>query len=369
MAIDKKDFWLEKLKNHPRCIKQREEFFRLLEFLESPKDSRKYINHIERGNKEEQQTHTYNELALGYLLKKNGYTLEYEKKINFQSKVKTPDWFISASEANPEFIVEIFTTYTGSDDKTRSENLQIALLKKRLEKINFDGVLCIRCDSSKLDSRRIKEIAKKIELILTSRYLIYNFEYEDQDLGFGYELMKSNIGLLRLKVLMIEDFRKISQETLLRNISEKTKRYKNGSIPLVIATFTDMGISQQIKEERIDCLKDSVSAFIWIDRVHPSVDGWIINIMYNTKSKLKLKNIFKNERHVFSNSNVIYHQVIQETVLNYSEHYDIVQKGLKETNFNLILENQSNIRKYCHWITPIHTIDEFVLVIPPRSKF
>ncbi len=365
MAIDKKDFWLEKLKNHPNCVEQREEFFQLLKFLESPEDSGEYINYIERGNKEKQQTNTYNELALGYLLKKNGYALEYEKEINFQSKVKTPDWFVNASEVNPEFIVEVFTTFIGSDQETQSKELQIKLLIQKLEEINFDGALCIKCDLSKLDSRRNKEIAKKIKLILTTRSLT---DYEDKDLDFRYKLMESNTGRPNLKVISIEAFREISQKTLLRNISKKTERYKDGSFPLVIAAFTDMGISQQIKEEKIDWLKDSVSAFIWIDRVHPSVDGWVINIMYNNKSKIKLKNIFKNEIHVFSNFNVIYHQVIQKTVLNYSEHYNIVQKGLKETNSKLEQENQSNVRKYCHWITPINTRDEFVLVIPPGSK-
>jgi hypothetical protein len=305
MATDKKDFWLEKLKNHPSCVEQREEFFRLLKFLESPKDSRKYINHIERGNKEEQQTHTYNELALGYLLKKNGYSLEYEKKIDFQSKVKTPDWFISASEANPEFIVEIFTTYTGSGEKTKSENLQIELLKKRLEKIIFDGLLRVKCDPSKLDSRSIKDIAEKIKSILDNRSLISGFDYKDEDLDFGYEFIKSNVGLPSLKVIIIEAIREISQTTLHRNISEKTERYKDGSFPLVIAAFTDMGISQQIKEENyniVNYLKSntSISAFIWIDRIHPYVDGWTINIIYSNKSKLKLQNIFKNEKHVFS---------------------------------------------------------------------
>jgi hypothetical protein len=368
MAVEKNDFWLEKLKKSLHCVEQREEFFRLLKFLESPQDSRKYINHIERGKKEEQQTHTYNELALGYLLKKNGYELEYEKKIDFQSKTKTPDWFISASEANPEFIVEVFTTYTGSDDTTQSEELQLKLLIKRLEKINFDGVLDVRCDPSRLDSRRIKEIAKKIECILINRLLIDNFDYEDTDLDFGYKLIKSNIGLPHLKVIAIGAVRKISQKTLLRNISEKNKKYRDGSISLVIAAFTSMGISQQIKEENNDIVNyleknTSISAFVWIDRVHPSVDGWTINIIYNKKSKLKLQNIFKNENCVLNNSNIVYGCAIQETGLNQSNHYDIAQKSLTEANFRLKLENKLNARWYCHWTTPINRKDEIVGVI------
>jgi hypothetical protein len=367
MATDKKDFWLEKLKNHPSCIGQLEELFRLLKFLESPEDSGKYINHIERENKEEHQTHTYNELALGYLLKKNGYTLEYEKKINFQSGVKTPDWFVSASEANPEFIVEVFTTYTGSDHTTKSEEIQRKLLRERLEKINFDVVLYVRCDLSNLDGQRIKQIAKKIEFILTNRSLICDFDYECKDLDFEYKLIKSNIGLFHLKVMTIGDVRKISQETLINNISKKNRKYK-GSIPLVIAAFTDMGISQQIKKENNDIVNyleknTSISAFVWIDRIHPSVDGWTINIIYNKKSKLRLQNIFKNENHVLSNSNIVYNCIIQETGLNQSDDYDMAQKFLTEANFILKLENKLNIRWYCHWTTPINHKREAVMVI------
>jgi hypothetical protein len=264
--------------------------------------------------------------------------------------------------------VAVFTTYTGSDEITQSEELQLKLLIERLEKVIFDGMLDVRCDPSKLDSRRIKEIAKKIEFILTNKLLIYNFDYEDKDLDFGYKLIKSNIGLPHLKVIAIGAVRKISQKTLLRNISEKNKKYRDGSISLVIAAFTDMGISQQIKKENnniVDYLEKntSISAFVWIDRIHPSVDGWTINIIYNKKSKLRLQHIFKNENHVLSNSDIVYNCVIQETGLNQSDDYDIAQKFLTEANFSLKLENKLNHRWYCHWTTPINHTCEIVKVI------
>jgi hypothetical protein len=339
------------------------------------------------------------------LLKKNGYALEYEKKIDFQPKIKTPDWFVSASEVNPEFIVEVFTTYTGSDEQTQSENLQIELLKKRLEKIIFDGILQIKCDTSNLNDGRSKKIAERMKLILINKTSTCNFDYKDEDLDFEYTLIQSNIGLPSLKVVIgeslgrsakrdtsdqttqnnrastplsprqlsrlkviSESFREISQDALFRNVSEKNKKYKDGDISFVIAAFTDMGISQLIRKENykmiIDHLKDktSISAFVWIDRVHPSVDGWTINIIYNTKSNLKLQNIFKNEKYVFSNSDIVHKHVVQKIDSNRSEAYDIAQKELRELNFELKLKNILDARWYCHWTTPITRRCEIVIV-------
>src|SRR5574341_1577471 len=48
---------------------------------------------------------TYHELAVGHILRRLGYEVEYEKAINNL----TPDWHLEPKDKIPPFLVEVFT--------------------------------------------------------------------------------------------------------------------------------------------------------------------------------------------------------------------------------------------------------------------
>ncbi len=368
--ISNEDFWIYKLKNHPDCQPQKEELFRMLNFLDSPENPGFYLNHLEKQTQENQQTHTYNEFALGYLLKSNGYILEYERKIEHGSKSKTPDWYVIESDTNPEFIVEAFTTHSRSDEKIQAENRQVKLFKRRLEKIKYDAVIEIKVDTKNLNDQTSKKIAVKIESILNSdRELIENFHYEDRELDFGYEIKKTKNGSSQLVPIISENFAKIDARRFFEKISEKRKKYSKCSIPLIIAPFVDMGIGQKVLKTPLifDYLKNNldISAILWLDRVHPFVDGWTVNIVYNTKSRAKLNNIFKDEENISIDFDITYNQVLPKKVMSPSLMYDCVQENLKKLKEyrRFELHNQANIEMHCHWNNPISTRFEYVDLI------
>ena len=100
---------------------------------------------------------TYNELAIGSVLKQLGYQLEYEKPLSGH----TPDWYVHPKGDIPAFIVEVFTA-NPSNEWTAQRRQKIDLVK-RLEQIPIDVTMNIRFRGNMaLDQHQNKIIATKI---------------------------------------------------------------------------------------------------------------------------------------------------------------------------------------------------------------
>ncbi len=364
-----KRFWVEEINNNHVFKPQKDDLLRMLDSLNSSKDREKIYELLINQQKENQQTHTYNELAIGYLLRNNGYEIEYEHQILFENRSpKTPDWYVSENNENPKFIVEVFTTDSRSNEEIQKMDRQVSLLEERLKKIVFDAVIRIDVDPRSLDASKIKKIAKKIESVLTKNDLIRDFIYEDRNIDFNYQIKHLNIGRSHLLPLIFCDTPyRIDEERFFRKVSEKVNKYRKSSIPLVIVPFVDMGISQKILKTSLisDYFKNNpaISAIVWTDRLHPSVDGWTINIAYNKNSDEELRNIFKGEKLINRTNSMMLYEVAPKIDLRPSLMYNKAQELLKRSKFSLLLENNDDIEMYCHWFTPISSRLEWVRFI------
>jgi hypothetical protein len=367
--------WMEQLINNSICEQERNELFTMLNFLDHPENTSKSLEHLKKQTQENQQTNTYNELAIGYLLKINGHSLEYEKKIKSRTEdegYKTPDWYISKSDENPDFIVEVFTTSSRSDEKIEKANTQIELLQKRLEQIKFGALIEIYIDKSDLDESRSKKIANELSSIFTNQsFMMEEHLYENAALNFKYKIKQRKTGYSHLKVLICPWIFPVSTDRSIdrfkKKISEKVSKYKRFSMPLIITPFVDRGISEKIMKTSlmIDYLKENpaISVITWVDRIHPSICGWHINIIYNLKATFKLSNIFNNEEYVYSNDAVMRCHVPARKNLQPSPLHEMAQKQLREHEFHNKLKNNSDVEMYCDWDTPISCRFEYLTLL------
>ncbi len=81
---------------------------------------------------------TYHELAVGNILKRSGYQLEYEKE--FDDNL-TPDWYVQPNKGTPAFIVEILTA-NRSETMEKFDKQENDLLG-RIQQIPMDVTLNI----------------------------------------------------------------------------------------------------------------------------------------------------------------------------------------------------------------------------------
>jgi hypothetical protein len=356
--------WIHKLED-PVCEKERNDLLRMFEFLDP---SGQFLAKLKNLGKEDQQTHAYNEFAIGYLLKKNGYTLEYERKLEIEGSEKTPDWYVRTSNENPEFIVEVFTTSSDSSGARQKEERQVKILERRLQEIKFDGIIEIKVDRSSLDSSKIKQIQERIKSVLSQNSPILGFSYQLDDLNLEYKLLKRNVGGKNLRVVVSPSSAiKFDPKRFFDKISEKVKKYKRYSSPLVVAPFVDaVTIMAVLKSPQviIDYFKKppSLSAILWVDRCHPSVDGWEVNIVYNHNSNSRLGRIFDNEEYIEESHDFLCSRVRPKQKLDSSPQYESVKAGMKQVEFSLLLEN-AQVQPHYYWTTPIDYRRELTTLI------
>lgn len=107
---------------------------------------------------------TRNELAVAAQLRRLGYHLEYEKKLQVQGRREplTPDWYIHQKGDIPAFLVEVST-------RNAPLHAQEDDLKRRLEQIPVDACLIVdpRQAQGGLSQHRNKRIANRVRLWLT----------------------------------------------------------------------------------------------------------------------------------------------------------------------------------------------------------
>jgi hypothetical protein len=363
--------WIEKLENASCCEQEKKEFLRLFEFLDP---SGTLLEHLKKQTQEQQQTHVYNESAIGYLLKRNGYELEYERKI--QGSNKTPDWHIKASSSNPEFIVEVFTSSANSSEKSQQKERQITLLKNKLEAIKFDGhiILCIK-NSSKLDSSKISKIKREIEKNL-NKILAIRDRGQIDDIEFEYYLSPNhNTGTIGSYVSILpseDDVKELDEKRFFNKISAKVKKYEQYPGPLVVSIFTDAMHQKGILENlgKVNSYlknKSSLSAILWVDRCHPFVDGWIINIVHNHNSNSRINCILEGGEYINGDTSSSHYRIYPKKKLASCKQYEFHEFLRKTPPLPALLENNPCIQRCHYWLTPIHVKIEFLLA-PTSDK-
>jgi hypothetical protein len=243
-------------------------------------------------------TQTYNELAVGCMLKKLGYKVEYDKTIDGL----TPDWYVHSQGNKTAFIIEVFTTKYYGNDKLR-EDLQVKNLEGRLGKITFDAVLTIRLDDhTTLNPGRNKRIVKEIEQWLTQEAPPTGAQYSGD--GFTCDVERTSC-YSNVYPVVVRKGTVVDPKRLKNTIEDKTKKYQCLEVPIVVGVVTDpilgghlrsvlLGTksarfsSNKLTGERIteyiqsnDGLfgeKPDLSAVLWISR--PS-GGWKMTAIYN----------------------------------------------------------------------------------------
>ncbi len=266
-------------------------------------DSQKDIIEKLKSDKISAHTEAYNELSVGYLLKQVGYQVEHGKEFQIEHKKLTPDWYVHPKGDTPTFIVEVFTTnYYGNE--RREEDVQIKNLERRLREIPVDAGLSIRLDEGKvLESECNKRIAQEIKQWLLQKDLPVGVQYSGID--FTCEIVERNTGFPEVDPTVFREVVLGDTERLQKNIREKTKRYRNLGMPLVVAIVTDPIIGIHLRSvllgtkrvrfsynkftgaritEHIQLnnglfgKKPDLSAVLWIST---SLRGWKMTAIYN----------------------------------------------------------------------------------------
>lgn len=264
--------------------------------LMSPTEQQEIIPRLRQN---EHFTNTYHELVVGHQLNKLGYTIEYNK--NF--KGLTPDWYIHSKGECQDFIVEVFTTRYGGNERIK-EDLQIKNLKGRLREIPVGAILTIRLDEHiVLDSRDYKQISKEIEQWLLQENPLTNQEYSGR--GFTCHIERKSF-YSKIYPIIIHKNILVDTNPLRKTIEQKVAKYKKIGLPLVIAVATDPILGMLLKSElleRIDAKrfdhklrygqlneglfwkKTSLSVVLLIGK---GLGGWQMNAIYNPAAKKPL---------------------------------------------------------------------------------
>lgn len=195
---------------------------------------------------------TYNELIVGSLLRKLGYRVEYDKKIQeltpdlYDEKIQelTPDWYVYPKEKTPAFLFEVFTTDSGGEKRSK-EDWQVQDLEGRFGKIAIDATLRIRLDEPKADSRWNKRITQEIKQWLTQQAPPVGTHHSGE--GFTCKIVKRNTGLPKVKLIVARHFFLVDTEPLLNTIKEKIKKYETLKMPLVVAVVTDSTLGEELR--------------------------------------------------------------------------------------------------------------------------
>jgi len=180
---------------------------------------------------------TYHELAVGNILKRLGYQVEYEKSI----ADLTPDWYVQPRGEMPAFIVEVFTA--NISDIMSCKERQVRDLLGRLQRIPIGVVLRIKFYRTEvtLDPRLNKRITKKIQQWLTD-----NAPPVGAQLCLGgiiFEIIHRDVSYPNVRFIATGEIFRVNPRPLLKNLEAKIRKYKKlfteAGIPLVIAVVAD----------------------------------------------------------------------------------------------------------------------------------
>lgn len=257
---------------------------------------------------------TYNELAIGSVLKQLGYQLEYEKPLSGH----TPDWYVHPKGDIPAFIVEVFTA-NPSNEWTAQRRQKIDLVK-RLEQIPIDVTMNIRFRGNMaLDQHQNKIIATKIrkwleddnppvgtQISLTGTGIIFKITYRGR--GFPhvtlafFDISRVNSKSLRWKIKdKIDNYKDLLQEVRIPYVISIVPNPLTGleqdnfidvlfgqgiiNITLEEAIGTIGGQRSERNSDGVFLISPSLSAAIWVWK---SQRDWNFRAAYNPNATYPL---------------------------------------------------------------------------------
>ena len=213
----------------------------------------------------------YHELAVGNMLKKLGFQIEYEKKVDGL----TPDWYIQPKDKTPAFIVEVSTV--NPSEETKKSDKQVVDLLSRLKQIPVGVNLNINFNRDKvvLDPKLNKTISKKVGCWLLNENPSVGAQLDLN--GVVFEIILFNDKFRRVQPMGASYASFVNSKHLRKKIKKKISRYKKQAkmgIPLVIAAVAnpEMGYDfENFKEALIKLnTKKELSAAIWVGETESS---------------------------------------------------------------------------------------------------
>jgi uncharacterized protein YeeX (DUF496 family) len=192
-----------------------------------------------------------NELAVGHILKKAGFDIEYEADFDGQ----TPDFFVNHNSSHPPFIVEVRSLNT--EKKLNTLESELEDLKESIRKLQYRVKLKIEFDHFVDDDLEILSINKEkilnnLKLWLDSNDKVDNF------------IIIDDIKLILLDLEEYSDYitlsssssigYKFQEHRFIRAIKKKKEKYikliKKYDFPYVISIFNTF--SSRIEPDQIE---------------------------------------------------------------------------------------------------------------------
>lgn len=201
--------------------------------------------------------HTHNELFVGHVLSQLGFTIEYEKPFVLSDRLFTPDWY--AIQNGSEIVVEVFTV--NPSHISRKEIKKLGYFYARISMISYSGIISIEHgESFSPDQKRSKEITALLETWLNEDRPQKDMELDLNEVTFKFlgESSREKLGWIGPTKVFVSNL----QESLKTKVMAKVKKYKDLSLPLVIAVIPDSSTFLEI-----DDLKDA----LW------GREGWLID--------------------------------------------------------------------------------------------
>ena len=200
-----------------------------------PQPARKRI--IPKLRARKHMVQTYHELAVGSILKRLGYQVEYERPMG----TLTPDWYVHPTARTPAFIVEVFSS--GLSQPADSRNRQIEDLLGRLRRIpsNVRLLVGLHPTGIELDTKLNKTIACRVR-----RWLLDDRPPIGTQLsvhGLVFEIIERDVGRPRTEIVAREPAFLVNPKPLRTKLEEKIHRYgrpcSDQGTPLGIAVVAD----------------------------------------------------------------------------------------------------------------------------------
>lgn len=193
---------------------------------------------------------TYNELIIGDILRRQGYTIEYEKKIDNL----TPDWYVHGDSNNPPFLVEVFSYRISGHLKLFKK--RVSDLRQRLMQIPIGVGLYIESTPNPLDALQInfsparnKVLAKEL-LDWLNEKLSPNASKDFNDVRVEIVTWNSNFSGINLSGPAFVNW--VGDGTLWDKIEAKVNKYSNivkaNNLPLIVAFISDFETSVGFEE-------------------------------------------------------------------------------------------------------------------------
>jgi len=185
----------------------------------------------------ETMVQTYHELAVGSILKRLGYHVEYERPM----ATLAPDWYVHATARTPAFIVEVFSS--GLPQAAVSRDSQTEDLLGRLRGIPSDVKLLVVLHQTgiELGTKVNKTIAGRVRRWLLNDCPAVGTQLSSH--GLVFEIMARDVGRTSVEIVAHEPALLVDPRPLGGKLEKKIRRYgrpcREDGTPLAIAVVAD----------------------------------------------------------------------------------------------------------------------------------